>query len=83
MSVLTQLLDVGFISLTCEVFGVSYKDERLVVAKTQYKQLETEREGGLEILVGRMFRRDRCSQLARDDSAKKTSNLWFSLMYSL
>ena len=43
MTVLTQLLDVEFISLTCEVVGVSHKDESLVVAKTQYKQLETER----------------------------------------
>jgi hypothetical protein len=43
VTVLTQLLDVEFISLTCEVLGVSYKDERLVVAKTQYKQLETGR----------------------------------------
>ena len=43
MSLLTQLLDVEFISLTCEVLGVSHKDERLVVAKTQHKQLETER----------------------------------------
>jgi len=43
VTVLTQLLYVEFISLTCEVVGVSYKDERLVVAKTQYKQLETAR----------------------------------------
>jgi hypothetical protein len=43
VTVLTQLLDVEFISLTCEVVGVSYKDESLVVAKTQYKQRETVR----------------------------------------